>query len=91
MPIPENFPFYFFTGFSGAFGASGAFSGAFGASGAFSGAFGASAGVAGAGFGGSACLQPMVNENATTSTNDRSIAKTFFINCHLLSRVLKVL
>jgi hypothetical protein len=66
---------YLPAGFSGAgAGCSGAGAGA---SAGFSGA-GASAGC-------SAFLQPTLSEKDTSSNSDKSITKTFFINCHLLS------
>ena len=71
FPIPENLLYYFFAGGAGA-GFSGAGAGA-------SAGFGFSAGFSGA------FLQAMLSENDTTSISDRSMAKNFFINCHLLS------
>jgi hypothetical protein len=56
-----------------------------GCSGAGAGCSGACAG-AGASAGFSAFLQPLtLSEKDTSSNSDKSITKTFFINCHLLS------
>jgi hypothetical protein len=63
------------------------FSGAGAGAGCSGAGAGASAGFSGAGVsaGGSAFLQPTLSEKDTSSNSDKSITKTFFINCHLLS------